>query len=84
VTVRPLALAADATRGALIGAAEVVPGISGGTVALVTGVYERLIGSASHLLSGARLLARDVPRGRGTAAAGPSCAGSSGARSSRC
>jgi putative membrane protein len=70
VTVRPLALAADATRGALIGAAEVVPGISGGTVALVTGVYERLIGSASHLLSGARLLARDVPRGRGAAAAG--------------
>jgi putative membrane protein len=69
VTVRPLALAADATRGALIGAAEVVPGVSGGTVALVTGVYERLIASASHLLSGARLLAQDLPRGRGTAAA---------------
>jgi putative membrane protein len=70
VTSRVLALAADATRGALIGAAEVVPGVSGGTVALVVGVYERLIASASHLLSGARLLARDVPRGRGTAAAG--------------
>jgi putative membrane protein len=69
VTVRPLALAADAARGALIGAAEVVPGVSGGTVALVTGVYERLIASASHLLSGVRLLARDLPRRRGTAAA---------------
>ena len=70
VSPRPLDLVADATRGALIGAAEVVPGVSGGTVALVVGVYERLIGSASHLLSGARLLVSDVPRGRGTAAAG--------------
>ncbi len=70
VTSRPLALAADATRGALIGAAEVVPGVSGGTVALVVGVYERLIASAGHLLSGARLLSRDLPRGRGTTAAG--------------
>jgi putative membrane protein len=32
-------------RGVLMGSAEVVPGISGGTVALVTGVYPRLIGS---------------------------------------
>lgn len=43
-------------RGGLIGTAEVVPGVSGGTVALVTGVYETLIGSADHLLSGLRLL----------------------------
>jgi putative membrane protein len=68
VTVRPLALAADATRGALIGAAEVVPGVSGGTVALVVGVYERLIGSAGHLLTALRVLVSDVPRGRGTSA----------------
>ena len=66
MTRRPLALAVDATRGALIGAAEVVPGVSGGTVALVVGVYERLIASAGHLLSGARLLLR----GRSTRAAG--------------
>lgn len=36
-------------RGGLIGVAELLPGISGGTVALITGVYERLIDSASHL-----------------------------------
>lgn len=65
MTPRPLALAVDATRGALIGAAEVVPGVSGGTVALVVGVYERLIASAGHLLAGVRLLLR----GRGTRAA---------------
>ena len=67
VTRRPSTYAVNAVRGALIGAAEVVPGVSGGTVALVVGVYERLIASASHLLSALRLLARDVPRGRGTA-----------------
>lgn len=36
-------------RGGLIGIAELLPGISGGTVALITGVYERLIDSASHV-----------------------------------
>jgi putative membrane protein len=68
VTLRPFALVLDASRGVLIGAAEVVPGVSGGTVALVVGLYERLIGSAGHLLGALRLLVRDVPRGRGTAA----------------
>ncbi len=29
-------------RGALIGAADIVPGVSGGTMALITGVYEQL------------------------------------------
>ena len=43
-------------RGALIGAAEVVPGVSGGTVALVVGLYATLIDSASHLLTALRLL----------------------------
>ncbi|MTE23354.1 DUF368 domain-containing protein [Microbacterium sp. ZXX196] len=36
----------DALRGFLIGLAELVPGVSGGTVALVTGVYERALASA--------------------------------------
>ena len=67
MTLRPAAVVLNATRGALIGAAEVVPGVSGGTVALVVGVYERLIGSAGHLLTALRLLLSDVPRGRGTA-----------------
>lgn len=36
----------------LIGFAEVVPGISGGTVALVVGVYETLIRSIGHVVRG--------------------------------
>jgi putative membrane protein len=32
-------------RGVLMGAADIVPGVSGGTVALVLGIYTRLIGS---------------------------------------
>lgn len=45
-----LLLPLDVLRGFLIGLAELVPGVSGGTVALVTGVYEQLIDSASHAL----------------------------------
>jgi putative membrane protein len=43
---------AHAVRGALIGLVELVPGVSGGTVALVLGIYDRLVLSAHHLLSG--------------------------------
>ncbi|TIC80217.1 DUF368 domain-containing protein [Nocardioides sp. GY 10127] len=46
----------DVLRGFLIGTAELVPGVSGGTVALVTGVYDQLISSASHVVSAARRL----------------------------
>ncbi|MEU7564456.1 DUF368 domain-containing protein [Streptomyces fradiae] len=56
-------------RGSLIGAAEAVPGISGGTVALITGVYEKLIGGAGHLTSAARMAVADLPRGKGGARA---------------
>ncbi|MCB1644687.1 MAG: DUF368 domain-containing protein [Pseudomonadales bacterium] len=35
--------------GVLMGAAEVVPGVSGGTIAFVMGVYERLILSVRHM-----------------------------------
>ncbi|WP_422647362.1 DUF368 domain-containing protein [Actinoalloteichus caeruleus] len=52
-------------RGAAIGTVEVVPGVSGGTVALVVGVYERLIDAAGHLMSAVKLAASDLPRGRG-------------------
>jgi len=55
---------AHVVRGGLIGAAEAVPGISGGTVALVTGVYESLIISAGHLLSGLKALITDRARAR--------------------
>ncbi len=34
-----------AIRGAAMGMAEVIPGVSGGTIAFITGIYERLINS---------------------------------------
>jgi putative membrane protein len=66
-TVSPMSTrtrAAHVIRGGLIGAAEAVPGISGGTVALVVGVYESLIHSAGHLISGLKALLTDRARAR--------------------
>ncbi len=37
-------------RGALIGAAELSPGISGGTVALIIGIYERALHNADRII----------------------------------
>ena len=51
-------------RGALIGAAELVPGVSGGTVALVTGIYEKLLGAISAFFSAIRMLFTGLVRGR--------------------
>jgi putative membrane protein len=53
-------------RGFLMGAADVVPGVSGGTIALVLGIYERLVAS---IRSGSSALGSMV-RGDGTGAAG--------------
>lgn len=39
-------------KGVGMGAANVVPGVSGGTIALMTGIYEELIGSLNTLMSG--------------------------------
>ncbi|QZY28869.1 DUF368 domain-containing protein [Nocardioides coralli] len=65
VTRRPRRLLPlDLVRGFLIGMAELVPGVSGGTVALVTGVYEQLIDSASHVLSAVRRLVTGPDRAR--------------------
>lgn len=36
-------------KGAAMGTADAVPGVSGGTIALIVGVYERLIGSLTAL-----------------------------------
>lgn len=60
----------DFIRGALIGVVEIIPGVSGGTVALIIGVYERLIDSAGEFVRGCVRLVTDVPRGRGFARAG--------------
>ncbi|MSZ20330.1 MAG: DUF368 domain-containing protein, partial [Actinobacteria bacterium] len=46
----------DTVRGFLMGVAEVLPGISGGTVALIIGIYERIVFSASEAVRGFLLL----------------------------
>lgn len=58
----PLALAGTGVTGFAMGIAEVVPGFSGGTVALVAGIYERLIAA---IRQGARVLSL-LLRGRVT------------------
>jgi putative membrane protein len=60
----PLALTGTGVTGFAMGIAEVVPGFSGGTVALVAGIYERLIAA---IRQGARALSL-LLRGRATAA----------------
>jgi putative membrane protein len=49
-------LALNFVRGILIGIAEIIPGISGGTIALITGVYNRIINSAAEAFKGLALL----------------------------
>lgn len=67
---RPTAadFAGNLVRGVLIGVAETVPGVSGGTIALVTGIYGRLIASAKHIIDVPKaIITRDnwrVPFGR--------------------
>ena len=39
----------NVVKGVLMGGADVVPGVSGGTVALIVGIYERLITAISHV-----------------------------------
>lgn len=51
----PLAHVAQLARGFAMGTADIVPGVSGGTVALVLGIYDRLIG---NIRLGARALKR--------------------------
>ncbi len=51
-------------RGALIGAAELVPGVSGGTVALVTGIYERLLAAISGFFQAIKQLAKSAVKGK--------------------
>lgn len=46
----------NVVRGAMIGVVETVPGVSGGTVALVVGIYRQLINSASAIVSAGKTL----------------------------
>jgi putative membrane protein len=43
-------------KGLAMGAADVVPGVSGGTIAFISGIYERLLTSLSHCNPGALLI----------------------------
>ena len=54
-------------RGGLIGVIETVPGVSGGTVALVVGIYQQLIDSASAVVSAVRRLITGPDRRTGFA-----------------
>ncbi|MDP6922910.1 MAG: DUF368 domain-containing protein, partial [Lutibacter sp.] len=46
---KPLDFLRLSLKGMAMGAADVVPGVSGGTMALIVGVYEELLGSLSSL-----------------------------------
>ena len=41
--------AAHVARGLLMGGADIIPGVSGGTMALILGIYERLVTAISHV-----------------------------------
>lgn len=46
-------------RGCLMGAADIVPGVSGGTMALITGIYERLLSALGHIPDASVSLVRE-------------------------
>ncbi|MCX2163230.1 DUF368 domain-containing protein [Corynebacterium auriscanis] len=52
---------ANLIRGGLVGMAELVPGVSGGTIALVTGIYERVLFNANRFLDAAKTLPSNRP-----------------------
>lgn len=41
----------DILRGAMIGVANIIPGVSGGTMMVSMGIYDKIIGSINHLFS---------------------------------
>ena len=51
-------LALGLARGLAMGAADVVPGVSGGTIAVVLGIYERLLGAIRSVAGAAGRLLR--------------------------
>ena len=52
----------NVAKGLVMGAADVVPGVSGGTMALLLGIYDRLVGQIALLSSGAGRLLRGRPK----------------------
>ena len=50
-------------KGIAMGAADIVPGVSGGTIAFITGIYEELIESINSLnLQALRILLKEGPK----------------------
>ena len=41
----------DILKGAVIGIANIIPGVSGGTMAVSMGIYDKIIHSVTHLFS---------------------------------
>ncbi|PXA82284.1 DUF368 domain-containing protein [Auritidibacter sp. NML120779] len=60
---RKTSVLGNAVRGAMMGTVETVPGVSAGTVALVVGIYDQIIDSASHFITAARKLITGPDRG---------------------
>ena len=58
----PIDLVFHAGRGFLMGTAEIIPGVSGGTVALIVGIYERLIDAITQVFAFAFSLVRFKPQ----------------------
>ena len=50
----------DILRGAVIGISNIIPGVSGGTMAVSMGIYDRLIGDITHLFKKFRQSVVDV------------------------
>lgn len=61
----PVSMFRNAAYGLLMGGADIIPGVSGGTMALIVGVYEHLVHAISTLVSlGLALLQLDVAAAR--------------------
>jgi putative membrane protein len=50
-------------QGLLMGGADIIPGVSGGTMALIVGIYERLIASIRGVVNAVLALLREGTRG---------------------
>lgn len=57
----------NVVRGGLVGLAELVPGVSGGTIALIVGIYQRAVDSGNHLVSAVKRLVAGPDRKAGFA-----------------
>ena len=56
--------------GLLMGGADAIPGVSGGTIALILGIYQRFINAVGDVLRGPKLLANAKGRPQFTSALG--------------